>query len=67
MTTADAPVQTVWECRWSRPGYRVFGVPEELQPETPWVCVRTAERRPVTEEECEGCPQWEEHPSRSPQ
>lgn len=51
------PHQTVWDCAWSRPGYRLFGVEDHLQPETVWVCVRT-ERRNVTEEECETCPHW---------
>jgi hypothetical protein len=61
--TAVATLQTIWDCRWSRPGYRLIGVPDRLQPEKLWVCVRT-ERRDVTEEECENCPFWEPVPGR---
>ena len=46
-----ATLQTIWDCRWSRPGYRVFGVQDHLQPEKLWVCVRRGERNGVTEEE----------------
>ncbi len=56
--TRIATLQTIWDCRWSRPGYRLFGIQEQLQPEKLWVCVRT-ERRGVTEEECEFCPHWQ--------
>lgn len=59
MTTSIAPMRTVSACRWSRPGYRVSGVPEEFQPETRWVCARTDDRRSITAEECERCPYWE--------
>ena len=58
-------LRTIWDCRWSRPGYRVTGVPDHLQPESLWVCVRRGERCNVTEEECEHCPHWEELPVRS--
>jgi hypothetical protein len=61
-TTAIATLQTVWDCRWSRPGYRLFGVEEQLQPEKLWVCVR-AERHSVTEEECAVCPFCEALPA----
>jgi hypothetical protein len=57
--TAIATLQTIWDCRWSRTGYRVAGVPEQFQPEAVWVCVRTGDRRGVCEEECEQCPHWE--------
>jgi hypothetical protein len=60
---AAATFQTIWDCRWSRPGYRVFGVEDQLQPEKLWVCVRRGERRGVTDEECEHCPFWEELPA----
>ena len=63
-TVRAAPVQTIWDCRWSRPGYRVFGVHDRLQPEKVWVCVRRAERRAVSGEECEHCPYWEDLPAR---
>ena len=62
MPTTSKPTQTVWDCRWSRRGYRVFGVPELFQPEAPWVCLRTGDRRNVSDEECEGCPHWEGRP-----
>jgi hypothetical protein len=58
-TTAVATLQTAWDCRWSRLGYRVTGVPEQFQPETLWVCLRAGERRCINAEECENCPHWE--------
>jgi hypothetical protein len=58
-TTAVAPLQTIWDCKWSVLGYRLTGVKESLQPESLWVCVRTGHRRGVTEEDCERCPFWE--------
>ena len=61
--TAVAPLQTIWDCRWSRPGYRITGVEDHLQPESLWVCVRLGDRRNVTEEECEVCVHWEELPT----
>ena len=60
--TSVATLQTAWDCRWSRPGYRIIGVEEQLQPERIWVCIRTGERRGVTAEECEDCPHWESVP-----
>ena len=60
--TATMTLQTIWDCRWSRPGYRVIGVDELLQPEKLWVCVRRGERVGVTEEECADCPHWEALP-----
>lgn len=59
---AIATLQTIWDCRWSRPGYRVLGVQDHLQPEKRWVCVRSGEREGVTEELCEFCPDWESRP-----
>ena len=53
--TAVATMQTTWDCRWSRPGYRVTGVAAHLQPETLFVCVRTGDRRCVSTAECEDC------------
>jgi hypothetical protein len=58
-TTAVATLQAAWDCRWSRPGYRVAGVVEQFQPETRWVCTRTGERRCIEASECEQCPHWE--------
>jgi hypothetical protein len=57
--TAVATLQTPWDCRWSRPGFRLSGIAEKLQPEGVWVCIRTGERRNVTEAKCELCPHWE--------
>lgn len=58
--TATATLQTIWDCRWSRPGSReADGQQQPLQPETRWVCVREGKRRCITEEECENCPYWE--------
>lgn len=57
--TATATLPTIWDCRWSRLGYRVAGVEGHLQPEQQWVCVRGSDRRGVTEEECKHCPHWE--------
>ncbi len=57
--TSVATLQTIWDCRWSRPGYRLLGVEDQLQPESVWVCIRTGVRRGVTEEECAECPHWE--------
>jgi hypothetical protein len=56
---ATATLQTVWDCRWSRPGYRLSCVDEREQPESVFVCVRRGTRRPVTNEECETCRHWE--------
>ena len=57
--TAIATLQTVWDCHWSRPGHRLTGVEDALQPESRWVCVRDGHRRAVDEEECESCAYWE--------
>ena len=63
--TATAALQTIWDCRWSRPGYRLIGVEDDFQPEKLWVCVRGGERRGVTDEECEECPHWQAPPLRN--
>lgn len=57
--TVTTPLQTIWDCRWSQPGYRLRNVGERLQPEPLWVCVREGERRPLNERICAGCPHWE--------
>ena len=58
--TRAAVLQTPWDCRWSRPGYRLTNLRDEHQPESPWVCVRGERgRRPVTEQECANCEFWE--------
>jgi hypothetical protein len=56
---AVATAQTIWDCRWSRPGHRPSNVVDSLQPEPLWVCVRTGTRLPVTEVKCETCVHWE--------
>jgi hypothetical protein len=57
------PIQTIWDCYWSRPGYRLTGVPDRHQPESLWVCIRSGKRRPVSDEECADCGHWEpDHP-----
>jgi hypothetical protein len=55
---ATMPIQTIWDCRWSQPGYRLRGVAEKRQPESLWVCVRDG-RRPVNERTCATCRYWE--------
>jgi hypothetical protein len=60
---AVATLQTAWDCKWSRPGYRLTGVTDRLQPESLWVCVRTEERVPIRESDCETCPFWEHQES----
>ena len=57
--TAIATKQTAWECKWSRPGFRLAGINESTQPETLWVCVRTGERRRLSETTCDQCPYWQ--------
>lgn len=54
--------QTIWECRWGRPGYLPHGVVEPCWPDGLWVCVRPTPktvRRPVTEQECATCHRWQ--------
>jgi hypothetical protein len=62
--TAIATLQTIWDCKWSRPGWRVSGLPDALQPEPLWVCTRSGRREGVSETVCEGCPFWEFEESR---
>ena len=58
--TAIAVQQTPWDCKWSRPGFRLAGLDESHQPESVWVCVRTGQRRRLSEMTCEYCPYWQE-------
>lgn len=55
---ATAILQTAWDCRWSRPGHRITGFAEEVQPESVWVCVRDGDRRNVSDAECASCSRW---------
>ena len=64
MKTAIAVQQTIWDCRWSQPGLRLAGIADGDQPEPIWVCIRTGERRGVSEQHCEHCPHWERDDSR---
>jgi hypothetical protein len=57
--TAIATKQSAWECKWSRPAFRLAGISESIQPETLWVCVRTGERRSLLETTCDHCPYWQ--------
>ena len=43
--TTTAPLHKAWNCQWCRPGDRYLEVPEHLQREGRWICVRTRERR----------------------
>jgi hypothetical protein len=52
-------LQPVCDCRWSRPGRRLTGVADALQPESAWVCVREGGRRNISETECLTCPHSE--------
>ena len=56
---ATATLQTVWDCRWSRPGHHITGVSDAMQPETTWVCTRDGDRRAVCSDECARCSRWE--------
>ena len=57
--TTVMPIQTIWDCRWSQPGYRLRGFPEGRQPESLWMCLREGARRSVNEKTCAACPWWE--------
>jgi len=57
--TSTMTLQTIWDCRWSRVGYRLTGVVEKEQPEPIWVCVRYGDRRAVTEDVCATCVNWQ--------
>jgi hypothetical protein len=61
---ATTTIQRIWDCRWSRPGFRLFGVAEHLQPESVWVCVRDQGRRCVVDHECDQCPRWSQPSTR---
>jgi hypothetical protein len=57
--TAIATLQTIWDCKWSRPGFQVPGVAAPREPASLWCCVRDGRRKDVSEEQCEKCPHWE--------
>jgi hypothetical protein len=55
----SAELQTIWDCRWSRPGYGVIGTPLHPHQERLWICVRRPHaERVITEEDCETCSHW---------
>jgi hypothetical protein len=56
---ALATRKTPWECKWSRPGFRLAGLDESLQPESVWVCVRLKTRRRLSDTTCDDCPYWQ--------
>jgi hypothetical protein len=58
-TVTVATLQTAWDCRWSRPGFRVTGIPDRQQPETVWVCVRQGTRTDIAAEQCATCAFWQ--------
>ena len=57
--TAIATLQPVWDCRWSRPGHRLTGVSDRVQPESTWVCIREGARRNLRDDDCTTCAHWE--------
>ena len=58
-TTAMTTLQPVWDCKFSRPGHRLHGIADALQPESTWVCVHGSIRRNIRANECQTCPNWE--------
>lgn len=65
--TAIATLQTPWDCKWTRVAYRQSGIPPYKVNEQMWMCVRApGALRPVTEQDCEACPEWEKDPGDSP-
>jgi hypothetical protein len=56
---AAATLQTLWDCRWSRPASRLTNTRAESHPASVWMCIRAGGRRAVTEQECERCEFWE--------
>ena len=56
---ATATFHNAWNCRWSRPGHRITGLRDAVQPESVWVCAREGERRSVCDDECARCSGWE--------
>jgi hypothetical protein len=61
--TAIATLQTPWDCRWSRPGHRITGLSDALQPESVWVCEREGHRRNLRDDECLTCAFWDQDPA----
>jgi hypothetical protein len=60
MAATLVAIQTAWNCRWVRFGYRPIGTPEHIRLAEQWRCVRPPSvPRDVTEEECARCEFWE--------
>lgn len=57
--TATAILHTPWDCRWSRFARRTAG---DGKRGGIWDCIRTAERVPICESDCESCPHYEYRP-----
>ena len=57
--TALAPHQTVWNCRWSRPGFRFTGLPASRHVEGAWICTRECPAHSVDEADCRTCASFE--------
>ena len=54
--TATAILHTPWDCRWSRFARRTTG---DWTRGSLWDCVRSGERVPISETDCESCPFYE--------
>ena len=57
--TATAILHTPWDCRWSRFARRTAG---DGKKGGLWDCIRTGERVPISETDCESCPFYEYRP-----
>ena len=57
--TRSNALHTPWDCRWSKVDWSRsrFGV--AATSEIPWLCARLTPWRPVTEDECAHCSEWE--------
>jgi hypothetical protein len=52
--------QYMRECRWCQPQSGTTPPIDQDLLDVPWECVRTSgHERPVTDEECAGCEEWE--------
>jgi hypothetical protein len=63
--TAVRTLQTIWDCRFSRPGHQLTTALAGRHDEPLWTCIRDGRRRAVTEEECEDCPHWQLYDART--
>jgi hypothetical protein len=66
MPTLAPRVRRIWDCRWSRPGYQLGGLPRARQLELVWLCDRPKERpRPVEEWDCRTASTGKRRPRRA--